>query len=127
MTSEKATSSIPNGRLASLDGMRGIAALMVALYHWGFVAEPSARPGYLAVDFFFALSGYILALIYAERLSNGLGSRQFMALRIIRFYPIYFAGYCLGMLPRAAGFSCCRFLLKRGACSRSSYLLGRCF
>ena len=102
MTSEKATSSIPNGRLASLDGMRGIAALMVALYHWGFVAEPIARPGYLAVDFFFALSGYILALIYAERLSIVLWSLQFMALRIIRFYPIYFAGYCLGMLRNFA-------------------------
>lgn len=99
MIPDKQVSSIPAGRLASLDGMRGVAALMVALYHWGLATEPLAQPGYLAVDFFFALSGYVLALIYAHRLSGGsLDAKKFVQLRIIRFYPIYFVGHCLGIL-----------------------------
>lgn len=100
--SEK-VSSIPHGRLASLDGMRGVAALMVALYHWGLATSPIAQPGYLAVDFFFALSGYVLALIYAQRMESGsLDARKFITLRIIRFYPIYFVGHCLGALRNVA-------------------------
>lgn len=92
----------PAERLATLDGMRGIAALAVALYHWGLATQPLAEPGYLAFDFFFALSGFVIALNYADRLSGGMTPLQFITLRIIRFFPIYLAGHGLGLAQNVA-------------------------
>ena len=92
----------PVERYTTLDGMRGIAALAVALYHWGLATTPLAEPGYLAVDFFFALSGFVIALNYSGRLSDGFAPGQFMALRVIRFFPIYWAGHALGIVQNIA-------------------------
>jgi len=43
--------------------------------------------GYLAVDFFFMLSGFVLAHAYEERLRSGMKAWRFMRTRIIRLYP----------------------------------------
>lgn len=89
-------------RYTTLDGMRGLAALAVALYHWGLVTSPVAPAGYLAVDFFFVLSGFVIALTYTDRLAGTLSPRDFMVMRVIRFYPVYLVGHVLGFLRSLA-------------------------
>jgi peptidoglycan/LPS O-acetylase OafA/YrhL len=73
--------------------MRGVAAIGVALMHWAKIGGQSWLPsGYLAVDMFFALSGFVIAHAYDGRISAGLGTRRFMAMRFIRLYPLYLLG-----------------------------------
>jgi peptidoglycan/LPS O-acetylase OafA/YrhL len=61
----------------------------------GFVT--AALPGrYLAVDFFFVLSGFVLSHVYGARLASGMGMFAFMRARFIRFYPLYLFGLLLG-------------------------------
>lgn len=82
-------------RFYTLDALRGIAAILVVLYHvqppLGF--DPG---GYLAVDLFFGLSGIVIAQNYASRISNGLGVLQFLKIRLIRFYPLFLLGNVIG-------------------------------
>jgi peptidoglycan/LPS O-acetylase OafA/YrhL len=80
----------------TLDGMRGIAAIAVVAFHckdmWGGLYPRSA---YLAVDLFFALSGFVIAHAYERRLSAGLSFRAFLGIRLLRLYPLYLAGTLL--------------------------------
>ena len=84
----------------ALDCMRGIAAIMVVIFHFRSIAinyaDGSPGDGYLAVDFFFALSGFVLYHVYAPRFRDGLGWRGFLLQRLIRLYPMYFLGLLLG-------------------------------
>ena len=88
--------------IRSLTGLRGIAAVFVITYHLCYVmiSNPSynslpiifLRHGYLAVDLFFVLSGYVIALTHARELSVGFSVRafaDFLARRIGRVYPAY--------------------------------------
>jgi peptidoglycan/LPS O-acetylase OafA/YrhL len=52
----------------------------------------------VAVDFFFCLSGFVLAHAYIDRLTRGLSLRTFMLERLTRLYPLLAAGYVLGAL-----------------------------
>jgi peptidoglycan/LPS O-acetylase OafA/YrhL len=85
---------VSNHEFLGLDALRGAAALTVAFGHatvlFGF------RPGssYLAVDLFFVLSGFVLAHAYDQKIARGMGTIDFMRIRLIRLYPIY----CLGTL-----------------------------
>ena len=85
--------------LASLDGLRGIAALMVVALHMGLLLGPALTPrsGHLAVDFFFCLSGFVLCYAYRDRLDAGLSARSFMLLRLIRLGPLFLCGMSLGL------------------------------
>lgn len=79
-----------------LDGMRGVAAIIVLQRHAGEGLDtPYFSAGYLAVDFFFALSGFVLAYAYDERLRDGMSAARFMLLRLIRLYPLYLVGVLL--------------------------------
>lgn len=86
-----------------LNGVRGVAAIMVATYHAdpliGFQIAPS---GYLAVDLFFVLSGCVISHAYDPALNSGMTAAQFLRIRLIRFYPIYLIGMLLGLLLFAA-------------------------
>ncbi len=75
---------------AGLDGLRGIAALTVVIYHIGsWLNEPRlASNGGLAVDFFFCLSGFVLSYAYRERLHANLSSVGFLKFRLIRLMPL---------------------------------------
>jgi peptidoglycan/LPS O-acetylase OafA/YrhL len=82
-------------RFLALDGLRGIAALVVVLHHirWpnhvtnnNFITN-----GYLAVDVFFILSGFIIMKKYVGRISNITGLANFIRLRIFRIYPLHLA------------------------------------
>ena len=79
--------------------MRGVAAAAVAVYHFRREAAPQA---YLAVDFFFALSGFVLAKAYGARLVAGASVLQFVAQRVVRLYPLFLAGIGFGLLWRLA-------------------------
>lgn len=82
----------------SLDGIRGVAALLVMLRHLPFL-NLSGIPGtYLAVDLFFALSGVVICNAYDQRLRAGMPFVRFASMRLIRLYPLYLAGSALGML-----------------------------
>ncbi|MFS0849329.1 acyltransferase family protein [Novosphingobium panipatense] len=83
------------GRYVTLDGMRGIAALGVALFHYNISQAPH---GYVAVDFFFALSGFVLCRTYLPRWRAGLTSVQFMKQRLVRLYPLFLAGIVITTL-----------------------------
>ncbi|HYD24004.1 MAG TPA: acyltransferase [Croceibacterium sp.] len=72
--------------------MRGLAAIAVALFHFDKWLVPH---GYLAVDFFFALSGFVLVKAYRERFAAGLGMREFMIRRVVRLYPVFLCGLVL--------------------------------
>ena len=82
----------------TLDGLRGIAALAIAARHAPFLWSAGYPTGvlqksYLAVDFFFVLSGFVLTHAYAERFETGLTARQFMTARLVRVYPLYFLAF----------------------------------
>ncbi|MEJ7685963.1 MAG: acyltransferase [Variovorax sp.] len=80
----------------SLDAARGAAALVVVLYHWENFSGQWFDSGFLAVDFFFGLSGFVLAHAYAGKLCNGtINARQFMVARVVRLYPLYLLGLLL--------------------------------
>src|SRR3954465_4404922 len=76
-------------RFSALDGLRGICALVVVLYHTFRLApaNPFAH-GYLSVDVFFILSGFVLAYAFGDRLEAGMGAANFMLARIRRLGPI---------------------------------------
>ncbi len=86
---------IAHNRFHSLDGLRGIAAIAVMIHH----CDASYLPGgNLAVDFFFCLSGFVIARSYGEKLAAGLGPRQFMEVRLARLYPMILIGALLGIV-----------------------------
>jgi peptidoglycan/LPS O-acetylase OafA/YrhL len=86
----------------TLDGMRGAAAIAVVILHDpGFVLPLVMPSAYLAVDFFFLLSGFVIAHAYGSRLAGGLGLRRFVVDRLIRFYPLYLLGVLVGFFSGA--------------------------
>ncbi|MGX5848656.1 acyltransferase family protein [Mesorhizobium sp. PL10] len=82
----------------NLDAIRGVAAISVMLYHFSpFLADGKVLPSsYLAVDLFFLLSGFVIAHAYDRKIENGMGLGTFVAIRLIRLYPLYLAGTLLG-------------------------------
>ncbi len=84
-------------RFIFLDELRGIAALSVVLLHasqlFGFRLTSQAS---LAVDFFFCLSGFVLANGYDQKLRSGLLNRVFLLKRAVRLYPLIVVGVALG-------------------------------
>jgi peptidoglycan/LPS O-acetylase OafA/YrhL len=91
-------------RFRNLDAMRGIAALSVVLFHCDglFVKGEIFCHGFLAVDVFFILSGFVLAHTYENRLAAGLTSKAFAWLRLKRLAPVYWTGTILGTLTLIA-------------------------
>jgi peptidoglycan/LPS O-acetylase OafA/YrhL len=85
-----------------LDGLRGIAALSVVMFHFmewvytdytrNFIAH-----GFLAVDFFFCLSGFVIGYAYDDRIKK-MGITEFFKSRFIRLHPLVIAGSVLGLL-----------------------------
>ena len=89
-------------RLLVLDSLRGICAIMVALFHFqttGVIANmPIVRNSWLFVDFFFVLSGFVIAAAYRQRIADGFSPRQFMWVRFWRLYPLHIAILCVLLL-----------------------------
>ncbi|MBS0470837.1 MAG: acyltransferase [Proteobacteria bacterium] len=87
-------SSAATGHFNSLDALRGIAAIGVALSHVGWITSLTntrlLANAHLLVDFFFVLSGFVIAFNYADRLNNGTETARFVWLRFWRLYPLHF-------------------------------------
>lgn len=82
-----------------LDGLRGVAAIAVVCLHAiQLVAngQPAIEARALAVDFFFCLSGFVVAHAYGSRLDAGMSLGEFVARRALRLYPLIFLGAALG-------------------------------
>jgi peptidoglycan/LPS O-acetylase OafA/YrhL len=85
-----------------LDGLRGIAALAVVIFHfmeWIFT-DPDKNfigHGFLAVDFFFCLSGFVIGYAYDDRFRK-MGVAAFFKSRLIRLHPLVVLGSVLGLL-----------------------------
>jgi peptidoglycan/LPS O-acetylase OafA/YrhL len=88
-------------RFEVLDGLRGVAAIMVLVFHlfepYNIINKtpPLVGHGYLAVDFFFVLSGFVIGYAYDDRW-RCLSVRDFFKRRIVRLHPMVVAGMILG-------------------------------
>lgn len=80
-------------RFEGVDALRGICALLVAMLHCETYSHVQGvrffNNAYLFVDFFFVLSGFVIASNYAEKLRDGYGIGRFALLRFGRVYPLY--------------------------------------
>lgn len=91
-------------RYEILDGLRGVAAVMVVCFHLfetysAGVVHQIINHGYLAVDFFFMLSGFVIGYAYDERLKSGkLSTKDFLKRRFIRLHPLVCMGALVGFL-----------------------------
>ena len=91
------------GHYVVLDGLRGVAAVMVVVFHI-FEAHAGGDPhrqivnhGYLAVDFFFLLSGFVIAHAYDGRWGR-MGVWAFASRRLVRLQPMVVLGSLIGLL-----------------------------
>jgi len=85
-----------------LDGLRGLAAVVVVIFHFMEIAITDYNKnfiahGYLAVDFFFCLSGFVITYAYDHRIA-GMGLISFIKLRLIRLHPLVIIGSVLGLV-----------------------------
>lgn len=101
---------ITGERFAVLDSFRGLCALLVALFHFPTSSAISQNAfvgaSYLFVDFFFVLSGFVIAGSYADRLSRQKEVARFALVRFGRLYPLH-----LFMLAAYAVFEALRLVL----------------
>jgi peptidoglycan/LPS O-acetylase OafA/YrhL len=98
------------GEIRSLTGLRGVAAMYVLFFHYfPFATEAEIRTpfarivdhGYLAVDLFFVLSGFVMAMNYGQAFASGpwaAAYRTFLGRRIARIYPLYLAATVAGFI-----------------------------
>src|SRR5882757_6366172 len=88
-----------DSKVVALDGMRGVAILLVLVFHltsWANDAAPTrlfrvTGVGYIGVDLFFVLSGFLITGILADaRGSKGFFVNFYMR-RVLRIFPLYYA------------------------------------
>lgn len=95
---------IKKDHFLSLDGFRGVAAILVVLRHTlPFFGGNPFYESYLAVDLFFLLSGAVVARAYEARLLGGLPLKSFVWIRMLRLYPLYFLGTSIGIVAALTG------------------------
>lgn len=82
------------GVVPALDGLRGLAVMLVLAYHFGLL-----RFGWLGVGLFFTLSGFLITrlLLETKQLSLGNYLGRFYWRRILRIFPLYF-GFVLAVM-----------------------------
>lgn len=99
---EKTTSLISKKHYPILDGLRGVAAIMVVAFHI-FEAHATSHldqiinHGYLAVDFFFLLSGFVISYAYDDRWSK-MSVTDFFKIRLVRLQPMVVMGMIIGAI-----------------------------
>ncbi len=89
-----------------LDGLRGVAALLVVFYHIfeglsfaaGGTLITTINHGYLAVDFFFILSGFVIGYAYYDRWKRNMTLSNFFTRRLIRLHPMIIMGTIIGAI-----------------------------
>jgi peptidoglycan/LPS O-acetylase OafA/YrhL len=105
---------IVQSKIAPLESLRGIAALTVVLYHSSIdcflTTNDFVRNGDLMVNFFFVLSGYVIALNYTETISNFADVLAFQKRRFWRLYPLHFFTLLVFI-----GIDCLKYVFERYA------------
>jgi peptidoglycan/LPS O-acetylase OafA/YrhL len=105
MSASSETNAGGSERYVVLDSCRGLAAIMVALFHypmhWHFLGSNFVRGCWLFVDFFFVLSGFVIAHAYAGKLSTPRHLEAFIVRRVGRLWPLHVV--LLGYFVAAAG------------------------
>ncbi|TFF39265.1 acyltransferase family protein [Mucilaginibacter psychrotolerans] len=86
-----------------LDGLRGTAALLVVIFHLLEAKFPELpkhpmHHGYLAVDFFYLLSGFVVGYAYDDRWAKGMTVGQFFKIRLFRLHPLVILGTIVGAI-----------------------------
>jgi len=83
----------PTNLYLNLEALRGICALIVVLYHFEFESPITqnfvVRHGWLFVDFFFVLSGFVIALIHMRAATGLAPAKRFLIRRFFRLYPLH--------------------------------------
>lgn len=93
----------PKKHYPILDGLRGVASIMVIFFHvmeaqtLGDRFNQIINHGYLAVDFFFLLSGFVVAYAYDDRWGQ-MGQWEFYKRRLIRLQPMVIMGSIIGAI-----------------------------
>jgi peptidoglycan/LPS O-acetylase OafA/YrhL len=85
-----------------LDGLRGTAAILVVIFHlleayFPVFAKHPMHHGYLAVDFFFLLSGFVVGYAYDDRWGR-MTIKDFIKIRLIRLHPQVILGVAIGAI-----------------------------
>jgi len=107
-----------SARVPVLDGLRGIAILLVMVFHfwsygvvfggtlWDRVYSRAAGVGWAGVDLFFVLSGFLITGILYDSRNDAHYYRVFYGRRTVRIFPLYYAFLALfcGIVPMALGF-----------------------
>lgn len=89
--------SLIGGQIAEIDGLRGIAILMVLVHHFWPDTGPLARLynvahlGWMGVDLFFVVSGFLIGGILLDTAGERHYFRNFYARRSLRIFPLYYA------------------------------------
>jgi peptidoglycan/LPS O-acetylase OafA/YrhL len=102
--------------IANLTPLRGIAALLVVIFHYQIFIRPIFPAPvaavidkfYLCVDLFFVLSGFVIAHVYAAKFANGLEGGtlgRFFRARFARIYPLHFVTLLYLVILASIGFS----------------------
>ncbi|MFZ4689261.1 MAG: acyltransferase family protein [Polymorphobacter sp.] len=116
-----ATGGLASHRYEALDGLRGLCALCVCLFHFranGPIAPSDfVRGSWLFVDFFFVLSGFVIAATYRARLVGGEYLRSFAILRIGRVYPLHLVMLAAFVIMEIAG----TVLASKGLMKRAAF------
>jgi peptidoglycan/LPS O-acetylase OafA/YrhL len=107
MPDQSSSASTSGGRIPVLDGIRGVAILMVMVFHfwlfgtttgttlWERIYSSVAGMGWIGVDLFFVLSGFLITGILYDSRSSEHYYRVFYARRTVRIFPLYYASLAL--------------------------------
>jgi peptidoglycan/LPS O-acetylase OafA/YrhL len=97
VTSVSGTTDFKYHRFQVLDGMRGVAAILIMLYHYYRACNYTFLSNtFIAVDFFFILSGFVISYSYGQKLLNGMSASNYILRRIGRLFPMMLIGIIIG-------------------------------
>jgi peptidoglycan/LPS O-acetylase OafA/YrhL len=89
----------PRTYFLPLDALRGIASAAILYFHtFWLYGLPTNAHGYLVVDFFFLLSGFVITHCYQQQMADrSLDLPRFFSIRLTRLYPLYLLGFAIAV------------------------------